>query len=162
MFDCYIKIEGYPGESTDSKHKDWIEVLSYSHGVRQSGEATSREGGMSAGRANFHDFTFVKMMEKSSPALAKACAEGKHISKAEVQCCQAAGDKHCFMKIVFSDLLLSAVTPTGNTKAQESRPLEEVSFRYTKIEYEYTPIDQAGKPQAATKSSWDLKTNTGA
>ena len=24
-FDCFLKIEGVPGESTDDKHKDWIE-----------------------------------------------------------------------------------------------------------------------------------------
>ena len=25
--DSYLKIEGVPGESTDGKHKDWIEIL---------------------------------------------------------------------------------------------------------------------------------------
>lgn len=161
MFDCFIKIEGYPGECTDSKHKDWIEILSYSHGVRQAGEATSAVGGLSTGRASFHDLTFVKLMDKSSPALAKACAEGKHIKTTTLEACQAAGDKHCFMKITFTDVLIGSVSPTGNTRAAEAKPLEEVSLKYTKIEYEYTPIDQAGKAQAATKSSWDLKTNVG-
>jgi len=33
--DCFLKIDGIPGESTDDKHKDWIEVMSYSHGVSQ-------------------------------------------------------------------------------------------------------------------------------
>lgn len=28
-------VNGVPGESTDDKHKDWIEVLSYSHTVNQ-------------------------------------------------------------------------------------------------------------------------------
>ncbi|WP_353327541.1 type VI secretion system tube protein Hcp, partial [Chitiniphilus shinanonensis] len=25
-FDAFIKIDGIPGESTDDKHKDWIEI----------------------------------------------------------------------------------------------------------------------------------------
>ena len=25
-FDAFIKIDGIPGESTDEKHKEWIEV----------------------------------------------------------------------------------------------------------------------------------------
>ncbi len=33
--DMFLKIDGIPGESTDSKHKDWIEVLSYSFGASQ-------------------------------------------------------------------------------------------------------------------------------
>jgi hypothetical protein len=28
-FDSFLKIDGIPGESTDDKHKDWIEVISY-------------------------------------------------------------------------------------------------------------------------------------
>jgi hypothetical protein len=33
----FAKIRDIEGESTDSKHKDWIEVLSYSWGVGGSG-----------------------------------------------------------------------------------------------------------------------------
>lgn len=35
--DIFMKIEGIPGESMDAKHQDWIEILSYSHGVSSSG-----------------------------------------------------------------------------------------------------------------------------
>ena len=28
-FDSFLKIDGIQGESTDSKHQGWIEVLSY-------------------------------------------------------------------------------------------------------------------------------------
>ena len=34
-FDTFVKIEGIAGESTDDKHKDWIELLSFSHGMSQ-------------------------------------------------------------------------------------------------------------------------------
>ena len=27
-FDAFLKVDGIPGESTDDKHKDWIEILS--------------------------------------------------------------------------------------------------------------------------------------
>jgi len=26
-YDAFLKIDGIPGESTDDKHKDWIEIL---------------------------------------------------------------------------------------------------------------------------------------
>lgn len=29
-FDVFIKIDGIPGESSDDKHKEWIEVLGFS------------------------------------------------------------------------------------------------------------------------------------
>ena len=30
-YDAFLKIDGIPGESTDDKHKDWIEILSFNH-----------------------------------------------------------------------------------------------------------------------------------
>ena len=36
-FDTFLQIDSVQGESTDDKHKGWIEVFSFSHGVAQSG-----------------------------------------------------------------------------------------------------------------------------
>ena len=44
-FDAFLKIDGIPGESTDSKHKDWIEVLSYSTGITQPTSGSASTGG---------------------------------------------------------------------------------------------------------------------
>ena len=30
-YDAFLKIDGIAGESTDDKHKDWIEILSFNH-----------------------------------------------------------------------------------------------------------------------------------
>ncbi|MBP8214834.1 MAG: type VI secretion system tube protein Hcp, partial [Propionivibrio sp.] len=32
-FDTFIKIDGIPGESSDDKHKEWIEIVSYDHQI---------------------------------------------------------------------------------------------------------------------------------
>ena len=34
-FDTFMKVDGIPGESQDDKHKDWIELLSFSHSFTQ-------------------------------------------------------------------------------------------------------------------------------
>ena len=44
-FDAFLQIEGVPGESTDENHLDWIEILSYSHGVSQPGSGSVSSGG---------------------------------------------------------------------------------------------------------------------
>jgi bacteriocin-like protein len=38
MFDAYLQIDGIKGEAQEDRHKDWIEVLSYSHKVAQPGK----------------------------------------------------------------------------------------------------------------------------
>jgi len=159
-FDAFLKIEGIPGESTDSKHKDQIEVLSYSWGASQAGAAQiSRTGGHSGARADVQDFQIVKVLDKSSPNLFLFCAGGKHIPSVVLELCSAAGDKHTYMKYTLTDALISAVSPGGSENAEGERPLEQVSFRFAKIELEYTPYDNKGKAQAALKSGWSLETN---
>lgn len=162
-FDGFLKIDGITGECTDSKHTGgWMEIMSYSWGVAQMGSGSiSAIGGMSKGKADFSDLTVVKMIDKASPALYKACAEGKHIKGAILELCQASGQKHCFMKYTLSDVIVRSARPGGSCQSTEGRPLEEVSLAYSKIEFEYTPLKQDGTPDAATKSSWNLKDNTG-
>jgi type VI secretion system Hcp family effector len=75
--DIFAKIGDIKGESVDSKHKDEIEVLSFSWGVTNSG-STSTGGG--AGKAAFQDLLIVHAIDKATPALLKACATGQHIS----------------------------------------------------------------------------------
>ena len=43
-YDSFLKIEGIKGESLDSKHKDEIEVLSFSWGATQPGAFGQYEG----------------------------------------------------------------------------------------------------------------------
>lgn len=156
----YLKLDGIPGESTDSKHKDWIEVVSFSHGVEQEGASRSGGGESTVGRAHFADFCVVKRLDKSSPKLALTCASGAHIATAKMELCQATKDKHPYMKYNLFDVVISAVKPSGQNTSN-TLPLEEVTMRYSKIEWEYTPMDGAGKVTAATKANWSLKENIG-
>lgn len=50
--DMFIKIDGIKGESTDDKHKDEIDVLSWSWGMSQSGTVHTT-GGSGAGKVSF-------------------------------------------------------------------------------------------------------------
>ena len=45
MADNYMQIDGLKGESTDSEHKDWIELLSFSHSISQPASATAASAG---------------------------------------------------------------------------------------------------------------------
>ena len=49
-FDAFLKIDGVDGETSDSKHKGEMEILSYSWGVSQSitGTALPVDGGWTA------------------------------------------------------------------------------------------------------------------
>ena len=162
-FDAYLKISTIPGESTDDKHKDWIEILSYSHGLSQPTTGGRSSGGSAAAeRADHHDFTIVKALDKASPKLALACCNGEHIKEVTLELCRAGKDKQKYMEYKMSDVLVSGVRPGGSSGGSETLPLEEVSFNYGKIEWVYTETDhQTGKPKGSVKAHWDATANKG-
>ena len=162
-FDAFLKISTIPGESTDDKHKDWIEILSYSHSLRQPNSGSVSAGGArSAERVDHADFTIVKALDKASPKLALSCCRGEHIPEVTLALCRATGDKAKYMEYKMSDVIVSSTRPGGAAKGGDSLPLEEVSFSYSKIEWTYTATDAAGKSKGDVKANWDLKSNRGA
>jgi type VI secretion system secreted protein Hcp len=52
-------------------------------------DTASSAGGASAERSDVSDFTITKLLDKSSPLLALACAEGRHIDTIAIELCRA-------------------------------------------------------------------------
>jgi type VI secretion system secreted protein Hcp len=159
-FDAFLKIEGIEGESTDDKHKNHIEVLSFSWGVSQpKSAAPSTAGSLSAERAQFSDFSIVKALDKSSPKLALSCASGEHLKSVVMEICRAGGDKQPYMEYKMTDVIVSSFRPGGSGHG-EALPLEEVSFNYGKFEMKYTKTKvEGGGAAGQIAAGWDLKTN---
>ncbi len=155
--DVFLKIEGIDGESSDSAHKKWIEVLSFDHGVSQPVTAASGTGGRTGGRADFQKFKIVKEVDKATPDLNLYCCNGKHIPKIEVECCLATEDKHMFYKYEMENVIVSSVACKGDDS--DGKPTESVTFAFGKMKWEYTPIDDTGKPEAAVNRTWNLENN---
>ena len=162
-FDCFLKIDTVDGESTDDKHKNWIEVLSFSHALEQpTSGSVSTGGGRGAQRCDHEDFTIVHTLDKASPKLALHCCNGMHLKEVKLELCRAAGDKTKYMEYKMADVIVSSVRPAGTAEEDAPIPLEQVSFSYGKIEWIYTETDHAtGKPKGDVKAHWDLKTNKG-
>lgn len=162
-FDAFLKIDTIPGESSDDKHKDWIEILSFSHGVSQmSSGSVSSGGSRSAQRCDHADFSIVKSLDKASAKLNLACCNGEHVPTVQVELCRAGGDKQRYMLYKMEDVMVSSVRPGGSSGGGESLPMEEVTFSYGKIEWTYTETDhKTGAKKGDVKAHWDLHTNKG-
>ncbi len=161
-FDAFLQIDGIQGDSTDEDHLDWIEVDSFHHGVSQpAGGAASAQGVHTGGRADHQDFTITKRMDSASPVLAVYCCNGRHIPNIKLECCRAMGEKTVFMVYTFKDAIVSSVSLHGSAESEDPIPMEEVSFRYGSIQWEYTPTDPTGggKGKAPVRGGWSLLQN---
>jgi type VI secretion system secreted protein Hcp len=155
--DYFLKIDGIDGESQDSKHKGEIDVLSWSWGEAQSG-TMSGQGGGGAGKVAMQDFHFVMTVNKASPKLMLACASGQHIPKALLTCRKAGTDQQEFLKVTFSELLISSYQ-TGGSGSSDIVPTDQISLNYSKIEFEYKEQKPDGTLGGSVKAGWDLKKN---
>jgi len=162
-FDCFLKIDGVPGESTDEKHAGWIELSSYSHGLSQpSSGAQSSGGARSAERTTHEDLVCTKLLDKATPKLALFCCRGDHIPTITLELCRATGEKQLYMKYTIRDSIVSMLRHGGSAEGEDPLPMEEVGFNYGKIEWEYTETDhKTGKPVGTVATNWDLTVNNG-
>lgn len=154
-YDMFLRIDGISGESTDAKHPQWIEVLNFNQGLTLPGIG----GAAGVGQADFDDFLIVKWVDKSSPKLCVACADGTHIPEVTLELCHAGGNKYKFMEIQLSDCIVTAYRIVGSVQGGETRPLEEVAFCYDKIQWTYTVINPDGSSGGNVAAGWDLSAN---
>lgn len=155
--DYFLKIDGIKGESKDDKHRDEIEVLSWSWGETNAG-THALGGGGGAGKVMMQDFNFVMSFNKASPKLFLACATGDHIKEASLTCRKAGGEQQEYLKIKFSDLLISSYQ-VGGSSGGDVLPTDQVSFNYSKIEYDYKPQKEDGTLDSSLKAGYDIKAN---
>lgn len=157
--DYFLKIKDIPGESTDSKHKGEIDLESWSWGEANSGTHAGGGGG-GAGKVAMQDFHFTMRINKASPKLFLACAQGTHIAEALLTCRKAGKEQQEYLKIKFSDLLISTYQTGGS--AGDVVPVEQISFNFSKIEITYCPQKPDGSLDSPVVHNYDLKANKGA
>lgn len=156
--DYFLKLEGIEGESQDSKHKAEIDLESWSWGETNAGSHAYGSGG-GAGKVDMHDFSFTMRVNKASPKLLLACANGSHIKTAMLTCRKAGKDQQEYLKIKFSDLLVSSFQTGGSSG--DVVPVDQIAINFSKIEYEYAEQKSDGTLGTKVPVHWDLKTNKG-
>jgi type VI secretion system secreted protein Hcp len=153
--DIFAKIGDIKGESLDAKHKDEIEVFSYSWGVTNTGQIGAGGGG-GAGKATFQDLSFHHGIDKASPQLMAACATGEHLKEATITHRKGGKGQQDYLIIKMNDVIITSVTL--NDTIEES-PSETVSLVFAKVDFEYKPRKTDGSLDAGVHFKYDIKAN---
>lgn len=153
--DIFAKIGDIKGESQDAKHKDEVEVLSYSWGVTNLGSMAHGTGG-GAGKASFHDISLVHKIDKSSPVLMAACAQGVHYKDATITHRKAGKGQQEFLVVKLTDVIVTGVQHGSTTDADSS---ETITLAFAKVDLEYKSQKADGSLDAGVHFKYDLKGN---
>jgi type VI secretion system secreted protein Hcp len=154
--DMFLKIDDVPGESKDAEHEEDIDILAWSWGMTQSGSFHVGGGGGS-GKVNVQDLSITKYVDKSTPNLMKACANGKHFGEATLFVRKAGEKPLTYLKIDMKKVLVTSVSTGGS--GGEDRLTENVTLNFAEVKTIYTPQSDTGAEEGTVEMGWNIEKN---
>jgi len=151
--DMFLKLTNIKGEALDAKHKNEIEVLSWSFGSSQSGSAHGGTGS-GTGKVHIQDLTITHYVDTASTDLLKHLTTGKHIDEGMLTIRKAGGTHLEYLKLKMTQVLVTHISNGGG--AGQDRVTENVTLNFRKFTQTYTPQDDKGNAKAASEFTWDI------
>jgi type VI secretion system secreted protein Hcp len=155
--DYFLKIDGIPGESKDTKHPGEVDVLAWSWGETATAPSGPGGGG-GAGKVTIQDLNFTSRISKASPQLMLACASGKHIKSAVLTARGGGKAQAEFLIVTLEDVLVSSHQTAGGGEDRHG-PLESVALNFSRIQVEYRETNPDGTLGTPVKFGWDVNQN---
>lgn len=153
-----LKIDGagIKGESPVDNYKDYMEIQSFSWGAIQTGTFDYGEGG-SGGKVNMQDFHFSMKVNKASPKLMEACANGSHVKTATLVCRKSGGKSAVeYLKVDMTDVIVASYQ-TGGQESGDDVPLDQISLNFAKVVFTYKDQKADGTGGSNVEGGWDRK-----
>ncbi|MEJ6000793.1 Hcp family type VI secretion system effector [Paucibacter soli] len=156
--DVFLQLDGIKGESTDAKHKEWIEIRSYSQGFSNPA-STGVGGGGGAGKVSCGDVNVMKSIDIASPKLMEAVMTGKHIAKGTLAFRSVSGKGDTdYYTVVLSEIFVTSVQQSDSA-SDGTRITESVSLAASKFEFSYRTQKADGSLDTPKTFTFDCKAN---
>jgi len=149
---AYLKIDGRPGASTSKPQH--IDILSFSFGAAMQHVIGPGSAGGEArtGRADIHNVSIMKAVDKTSPLLFDDCVTGNLLKTVDILYDKPMGDQQDdYYKIHMENALITSIQHSGSSE----NPVESVSFAFEKIKVSYNP-EEDGKLKGFVDKGFDL------
>ena len=149
----YMNFDGIEGEATQQDHKKWIDVLSLSWGVgRGISTVEENNNNREASEPSLSDVTIIKNFDAASPSLFTEATAGNAGKTVKIELTTTGEPSVVTCTYTLSNALISSYSVSTSSE----RPIESISISYTKLEFKFTPYDEAHKAGAPTTISYDL------
>lgn len=157
--DCFLKLSNdIKGESQDSSHQEWIDILSWSWGMTQSGTTHMGKGG-GGGKVNVQDIMITKYVDSATHDLIKRCCSGEHIASGQLVVRKAGGSTPVdYMKIDFQEVMITSYQ-TGGAKDGLDRVQESLTLNFRRFQVTYTEQEENGLPGPEAQAGWEVAEN---
>jgi type VI secretion system secreted protein Hcp len=151
LADVFLDLDGIQGDSTDAKHKNQIDILTYTQSFKNTTAASTGAGG-GAGKVTCGDITVMKNIDKSSPLLIKAVTSGQHIKTGVLTFRSVGAQEINYYVVSLKDVVITEIDQTDQNNP--ARIFEKVTFSATDFTFKFTPQTASGK--AGTPVSFEF------
>lgn len=154
----FMQMEGIAGESKAMGRERWIDLSEVSSGLFQ----LTQTGGYGRSRqpAVHEGVGIIKRIDKSSPKLAEALAQGKVFDEVLIeQIVRVSEDLWTRFEFRLSNVLLTEYQLFD--RGDGPYLSESVGLNYEKVNWLYQLCSSAGESQGRAEAFWDIETDTG-
>ncbi len=149
-FDSFLYFPGdtqIKGETLDDEMAKLFafQITGFGFGATNSSIIDSQSGGGGVGKTDFEEFTFDKITDSASAGLYRACATGRHIKEAIMECRRQGGGNQpgglTFFTVRFKTVIVKEMKWSGGDDALT----ESMSLAYGAKQIEYRRQGKDGK-----------------
>jgi type VI secretion system Hcp family effector len=138
---AFMKLGDVKGEASDSGHKEWILLESLSFPISRTIPSGAKDQQRTKGETTLGDVALSRQVDKSSPKLFEACANGTFFKDVEIHLCTTVKNaQEPYLKYKLHDVIVSSYSASG-TSSGDPLPAESITLGYSSIEYIYIVVD---------------------
>lgn len=165
----YLQVPGMQGNVTAKGLEGFIELESFDLSVvrnmlTKTGAISDREGT----KAVVSEVTFTKRTDKTSPLFFVEAATGTAKPQVVIKFVNTGANLNEYLMVTLTNVIVSSykisdettTAAESSTPAQYSKPVEQITLNFTKVELKYTPYDDQHNAGSPVASSYDIGTGT--
>jgi type VI secretion system secreted protein Hcp len=152
--DYFLKLDAIDGESQDDKHKNEIQIMSWSWGASQV-SSVAGTGGSGAGKVDCSDFSIMTYFDKATPKLFKSIGLGTHIKTGTMTATKSGAEGKPYLKVDFKEMFVTSLQISGSSEV----PTVSLSFSYNEIKIDYSTQNEQGNVTSTGAVTYNTKEN---
>ena len=153
---AFAKYDGIDGESIDTHHDTWIEVLSIDWEVHEPGGSATGQS-RRRGAVVVEDITLTIEYEKAAPQLLEKCLKGEVIPRLEIELTGTyGGSQATYLKYELTNVMITSYQTNASGNKDAGPPTVVLGNNFQEIQVTYTEYDDAGSSKGNVETSYEV------
>lgn len=157
---AYIKFDGVDGEALSARHEGWSNLSTVTQVIERE-IATDTGSTRTRGTAKFADLLCTKELDKSSPKLAEAVANGKVFPTVEIQLTRnGEGGQVAYLTYKLKNVMITSYNLFGQGNNISGTNHESLALNFEEITMTYTVFALDGSTDGNVEFMWKVEEGT--